>query len=513
MGIGKINHVAKASLGKVNHVVKASVGKVNNATADFVQIAAIGAETTIASGTYNQLTPLVGYDTTNNRLLYVYRQSDHKGRTRVAKIDAAGVITGSDTTGTLSMNYAHSTPSPARNEDACLPMSLLFNPFSELWQFCYIDGTRAWGTTRSQGASYIMAAQTSLNTTGGYNDDITKSVDVYISGASHEDGKMVYDDYSQTILFTWIQKSWSRQPIYSSSANTGDVENKGIRSLIDSGTVTVVEGPSWNHPWISTGTGGSHSDSSTGTADAHSTTCCVAGSIDSVVVAVNQGQNGLIAAARKQTENSPTTGYAADWSAVQEFDSTNVTDIDVAWDESRSKGMLVWRDTSGHGAYNTFSVNSAQTDTSHADWRKITLGSGTGTNGSFHGAATNSPTIIYNPDGGTAPHFVIFYRDDADSDKLKLIRATMSDSDLTVTLASDVEVTDYAVDEANTAISLGTTGTNGSQNMTTAIRKYSCVYVADDTPGIVITYKKSSGNDVMTRRVANLGTNYDQTAG
>ena len=111
------------------------------------------------------------------------------------------------------------------------------------------------------------------------------------------------------------------------------------------------------------------------------------------------------------------------------------------------------------------------------------------------------------------PHILLFYRDDADSDKLKLIRATMSDSDLTVTLASDVEVTDYAVDEANTAISLGTTGTNGSQNMTTAIRKYSCVYVADDTPGIVITYKKSSGNDVMTRRVANLGTNYDQTAG
>ena len=84
---------------------------------------------------------------------------------------------------------------------------------------------------------------------------------------------------------------------------------------------------------------------------------------------------------------------------------------------------------------------------------------------------------------------------------------------LTVTFADAVEVTDYAVDEANTVISIGTTGTNGSQNMDTALRHYSCVYVPDDTPGIVITYKKSSGNDVMTRRVANLGTNYDQAAG
>jgi len=94
-----------------------------------------------------------------------------------------------------------------------------------------------------------------------------------------------------------------------------------------------------------------------------------------------------------------------------------------------------------------------------------------------------------------------------------LRKATMSDSDMTVTFGAEIEVTDYTVDEANTEISLGTTGTNGSQNLTTAKRHYSCVYVADDTPGIVITYKKSSGNDVMTRRVANLGTNYDQAAG
>jgi len=506
MAIAKVNGLAKADIGKINGLEKADINKISGLTASFVQHAAIGAETTIASSTYDQLTPLVGYDTTNNRLLYVYRDSNHKGMHRVAKIDAAGAITASGTTGTLDMNYDQN------NTDACLPMALLFNPFSELWQFVYIDGTRNYATTRSQGASYIMAAQTSLNTTGGYNDDITKSADVYISGASHEDCKMVYDDYSQTILFTWIQKSWSRQPIYTTSANTSDVGHKAMRSYLDSGTVTVHESPGWNNPWISTGTGGTHSDSSNGTADAHSTTCCVADSIDSVVLAVNQGRKGLIAAARKQTENSPTSGSAADWSAVQEFDSNNVTDIDVAWDESRSKGMLVWRDTSGHGAYHTFSVNSTETDTSHADWRKITLATGTNTNGSFHAASTNSPTIIYNPDGGSDPHFVVFFRDSGDG-KLMLRKATMNDSDMTVTFGAEIEVTDYTVDEANTEISLGTTGTNGSQNLTTAKRHYSCVYVADDTPGIVITYKKSSGNDVMTRRVANLGTNYDQAAG
>ena len=172
MAIAKVNGLAKADIGKINGLEKADINKISGLTASFVQHAAIGAETTIASSTYDQLTPLVGYDTTNNRLLYVYRDSNHKGMHRVAKIDAAGAITASGTTGTLDMNYDQN------NTDACLPMALLFNPFSELWQFVYIDGTRNYATTRSKGASYNMAAKTSLNTTGVYNDDITKSSDV-----------------------------------------------------------------------------------------------------------------------------------------------------------------------------------------------------------------------------------------------------------------------------------------------------------------------------------------------
>ena len=506
--VESISGVAKASIESVSGVAAASVETISGVTGGLgVQHAAIGAETTIASSTADYLTPLVGYDTTNDRLLYMYRDSNETGRTRVAKIDAAGAITGSDTTGTLSMNYSSNTT------DSCCPMAMIFSPNVELWTMYYIDGTRPYSQSKSQGASYIMAAQTSLNTTGGYNDTITKSADVYVSGGSFEEAKLIYDDYSQTILAAHIQGLWSRQPIFTTSANSSDVGHRGMRSYINSGTLTVAEGPGWNHPWISTGSGGSHSATSNGTADAHSVTCCVADSIDSVIVAVNQGRDAKIASGRKQSEDSPTSGSADDWGALVTFETDNVTDIDVAWDESRSKGMLVWKDTSGYGAYQTFSVNSTETDTTHADWRKITLGSGSDTNGTFYDGATDSPTIIYNPDGGTAPHFVVFYRDDADSDKLKLKKATMSDSDLTVTFADAVEVTDYAVDEANTVISIGTTGTNGSQNMDTALRHYSCVYVPDDTPGIVITYKKSSGNDVMTRRVANLGTNYDQAAG
>ena len=416
--------------------------------------------------------PIMCYDTNADRVVVAYqRESNNHGESSVGEVNADGSISW----GTAVEFDQGSTSQGIR------PLCMVFNASTNKVQIVY-NSYDTGGTNNYKLYSKVGTVDNSDNSitwipSGNLEYPEMGHHQGYLSGTAVTQGQAVYHPGATKLYWHYIQ----------SSANVRQLE-----VLDPSGT------PDPDHQSLSDSTPFSNTSTASWTGIAYA-------SVNSthrllLATATDSGGNGygqLVCGTVESDDDD------VSWGSVATFVTSDLyipNDVVIGWDSDNEKGLVVYTDNNSYGKFATFTINTGT--------NAITVNSGTNEAGFFMSSDINSVNIMYNED---ANHFVIAYRNNDTYDDIHFKTATLNGSDNTVSWSSNDStggIVIYTGSSSNEARSTELTYSPANINM---------VNYPDATPGVLVCWWRdvaSTGSPQgYVTRLANLGTNYNQSAG
>ena len=462
MSVKKINGITKANVKKLNTIAKASVGKFE--TIEMAQHAAV-VSTSIGASDNGLYRPVMCYDTNADRVVVAYQSvGDNHGEYRVGSIAASGAITW----GTAAEFDQGSTTTGIK------PLCMVFNASTNKVQIVY-NSYDTGGTNNYKLYSKVGTIDTSDDSitwvpSGNLEYPEMGHHQGYLSGTAVTQGQAVYHPGATKLYWHYIQSAANvRQLEVLDPSGTPDPDHQSLSDSQPFGT----DASSW-----------------TGIAYAKK------GSAHRLLVAADDNGTAKIVCGTVESDDDDVS-----WGSLATIVSASVDDVVIGWDSDNEKGLVLYTDSNSYGKFATFSIDT--TDNS------ITVNSGTDEAGFFLSSAINSVNIMYNED---ANHFVVAYRNDDTHDDIHFKTATLNGSDDTVSWSSNDSTGGIVIhtgSSSNEARSTELTYSPANINMAN---------YPDATPGVLVCWWRDAADlGINTQgyvtRLANLGTNYDQTAG
>ena len=215
-------------------------------------------------------------------------------------------------------------------------------------------------------------------------------------------------------------------------------------------------------------------------------TCTYAKSINRLLVAVNDADTGHANCVTLNAGDGDSQDVTWGSSTGYEFMASQCDYIDIAWDETVGKGLLVFRNGT-KGKYQIFTVDP------DSDANTIAFPSDTASAGEFEPGDVKGCSVTWNENEG---HFLIIYIDDADSDKFKLVKATINADDDDVVLGTVLHFSDDS-------------GSQAVHNFNTKMNHTKTAYLPDtEAKGIMVAVIRDNYSDIDAYRLSAQGTDY-----
>lgn len=461
MAIESVSGVAKANLETLSGVAKASVEAISSVTSSFVQHAA-NVSTSIGAADNGLYRPAMCYDTNEDTVVVAYQSvGDNHGESRVGSIAASGAITWG-----TAVEFDEGTTSTGIK-----PLCMQFNANTNKIHLVYnsydtgaTNNYRVYskiGTVDNSDNSITWAPSGNLNSTTGRlaSDAILQGQAVYHPGATK-----MYWHY------------------------VGANNRNHVRQLTDSTTDP-------DHQYLDDGATSDYHPFGDNTSHWSGIVYAAVNSTHRLIVAADDNDVVKLCCGTVESDDNDVS-----WGSLATVVSASSDDIVVGWDSDNEKGLVLYTDSNSYGKFATFSVNTGT--------NAITVNTGTDEAGFFLSSAINSVNIMYNED---ANHFVVAYRNDDTHDDIHFKTATLNGSDNTVSWSSNDST-------GGIVIHTGSSSAEGrSTELTYSPANINMANYPDATPGVLVCWWRDGPSGVNSQgyvtRLANLGTNYDQTAG
>jgi hypothetical protein len=457
MAIAKVNGLPKASIGKVNGLEKANINKISALTASFVQHAA-NVSTSIGAADNGLYRTIMCYDTNASRVVVAYQSvGDNHGESRVGKIAAGGAISWG-----TAVEFDQGTTSTGIK-----PLCMQFNANTNKIHIVY--------NSYDTGGTNNYKVYSKIGTVDNTDDSITWSPSGNLSDGTGQletggilQGQAVYHPDATKMYWHWV----------------GGNNRNNVNHLTDSTSDPAHTALSTQQPF------GDNTSHWSGIVYA------AVNSLHRLIVAADDDSVVNLVCGTVESDDDDVS-----WGSLATVVSASSDDIVVGWDSDNEKGLVLYTDSNSYGKFATFTVDT--------DDNAITVNSGTDEAGFFMSSAINSVNIMYNTD---ANHFVVAYRNDDALDDIHFKTATLNSSNNQAEWSSNDST-------GGIVIYTGSSSNEGrSTEITYSPANHNMANYPDATPGVLVCWWRDGPSGVVNSqgyvtRLANLGTNYDQTAG
>jgi len=447
MAIQKISNIDKGSIQAVEGIAKTSIEAMDGITASFVTFDSVatmgtGSSPTLrgpnsdAGGTLGGYRPVIAYDTNRDRVVVGWQDQLSPNNPQLC----IGTIAND---GSVTWGSIHEPDGTTRGR----LVDIEFNPTTGDIQMVW---NRDFGTNdyRGQGATFTIDADDGTDFLDGDTGTINS-----LSGSEIEYGTLAYDEDTASMYMHY---------------------NIGTTSYVHQLTDACDDLPTFDAvPWNA-------SNAQT------YPTCTYAKSINRLLVAVNDADTGHANCVTLNAGDGDSQDVTWGSSTGYEFMASQCDYIDIAWDETVGKGLLVFRNGT-KGKYQIFTVDP------DSDANTIAFPSDTASAGEFEPGDVKGCSVTWNENEG---HFLIIYIDDADSDKFKLVKATINADDDDVVLGTVLHFSDDS-------------GSQAVHNFNTKMNHTKTAYLPDtEAKGIMVAVIRDNYSDIDAYRLSAQGTDY-----
>ena len=452
MAIQKVSGVDKGSLQAVSGVAKTSIQAISGTTALFVTYDSVaemgtGSGTTIRgprsdeegdnypTSTEGGYRPVIAYDTNRDRVVVGWQDlnSPNNPQLCVGKVANDGSVTWG------SIIEPHGT-----NKGRFIDIE--FNPNTNKIQMMW-NHDEGSDNYDPYGATFTINDDDGTDFLDGDTGTITN-----FSGSEIEYGTMAYDEDTESMYICYKHGS-----------------NVKARQFLDDCSDIASFDP--DVPW---------DENNTQTYP----TCTYAKSINRLLVACNDANTGHANCITLNSGDGNAQTVTLGDDDGYEFMASQCDYIDIAWDETVGKGLLVFRNGSA-GKYQIFTVDDSD--------NSIAFPSGGSSAGTFESGDVKGCSVTWNENEG---HFLIIYIDDADSDKYKLVKATVNSSDDNVAFGSILHFSNSS-------------NSKPVHNFNTKMNHTKTAYLPDTgAKGIMVAVIRDHYSDIDAYRLSAQGTDY-----
>lgn len=449
MAIAKVNGLPKASIGKINGLEKAEINKISALTASFVTFDSVATMGTGSSPTLRGpdsdeesgrggYRPVIAYDTNRDRVVVGWQDvgNENNPQLRVGKVANDGSVT---------WGSIHEPDGTNKGRF----VDIEFNPNTNKIQMVW---NRDHGTNdyRGQGATFTIDADDGTDFLDGDTGTVNS---LSGSGSEIEYGTLAYDEDTASMYMHY---------------------NIGTTSYVHQLTDACDDLPTFNSVPFNASNAQTYP------------TCTYAKSINRLLVAVNDANTGHANCVTLNAGDGDSQVVTWGSSTGYEFMASQCDYIDIAWDETVGKGLLVFRNGT-KGKYQIFTVDP------DSDANTIAFPSDAASAGEFEPGDVKGCSVTWNENEG---HFLIVYMDDADSDKYKLVKAEISADNNNVSLGSVLHFSDDS-------------GSRPAHSFNTKMNHTKTAYLPDTgAKGIMVAVIRDHYSDIDAYRLSAQGTDY-----
>ena len=447
MAVKKVNGEAKASIKKINGELVASINKLLADEAGFITFDSVATMGTGSSPTLRGpdsdeesgrggYRPVIAYDTNRDRVVVGWQDVDNENnpQLRVGKVANDGSVT---------WGSIHEPDGTNKGRF----VDIEFNPNTNKIQMVW---NRDHGTNdyRGQGATFTIDADDGTDFLDGDTGTVNS---LSGSGSEIEYGTLAYDEDTASMYMHY---------------------NIGTTSYVHQLTDACDDLPTFNSVPFNASNAQTYP------------TCTYAKSINRLLVAVNDANTGHANCVTLNAGDGDSQVVTWGNSTGYEFMASQCDYIDIAWDETVGKGLLVFRNGS-KGKYQIFTVDDSD--------NSIAFPSGGSSAGEFESEDVTGCSVTWNENEG---HFLITYLSVAGSYRGYLLKATVNSSDDSVAFGSARQFTDES-------------SSRPTHNFHTKQNHQKTAYLPDTgAKGIMVAVVRDHYSDIDAYRLSAQGTDY-----